>query len=66
MATRYGLDGLGSNPVGGGARFSAPVQTDPGAHLASCTMATEFFPEVKRPGLGIDHPPLLASRLKEE
>jgi hypothetical protein len=30
-----------------GARFSAPVQTGPGAHPASCTMGTESFPEVK-------------------
>ena len=35
-----------SNP-GGGARFSAPVQTDPGAHPASCTMGTGSFPGVK-------------------
>jgi hypothetical protein len=27
----------------GGARFSAPVQTDPGAHLASCTMGSGSF-----------------------
>ena len=32
----------GSNP-GGGARFSAPVQTGPGAHPASCTMGTGSF-----------------------
>jgi hypothetical protein len=30
-----------------GARFSAPVQTGPGAHPASCTMATGSFPGVK-------------------
>jgi len=30
-----------------GARFSAPVQTGPGAHPASCTMGTVFFPGVK-------------------
>jgi hypothetical protein len=29
------------------ARFSAPVQTSPGAHPASCTMGTESFPGVK-------------------
>jgi hypothetical protein len=28
-------------------RFSAPVQTGPGAHLASCTMGTGSFPGVK-------------------
>ena len=29
------------------ARFSAPVQTGPGAHPASCTMGTRSFPGVK-------------------
>ena len=40
-----------------GARFSASVQTGPGAHPASCTMDTGSFPVVKRPGSGADHPP---------
>jgi hypothetical protein len=35
-----------------GARFSAPVQTDPGAHPASCTMGTGFFSGLKR-GRGV-------------
>jgi len=35
----------GSNP--GGARFSAPVQTGPGAHPASCKMGIISFPGVK-------------------
>ena len=39
------------------ARFSAPVQTGPGAHPASCTMGTGSFPGVKRPGRGVDHLP---------
>jgi len=30
-----------------GARFSAPVQTDPGAHPASCTMGTGSFSRLK-------------------
>ena len=55
----------GSNP-GGKSRFSASVQTGPGAHPASCTMGTESFPGVKRPGRGVDHPPHLALRLKKE
>jgi len=46
IATGYGLDVQGSNP-GGRARFSAPVQTGPGAHPASCTMGTGSFPGVK-------------------
>ena len=36
----------GSNP-GGGARFSAPVQTGPGAHPASCKMGTGSFLGIK-------------------
>ena len=39
------------------ARFSAPVQTSPGVHPASCTMGTGSFPGVKWPGRGADHPP---------
>jgi len=30
-----------------GTRFSAPVQTGPGAHRASCTMGTGSFPGLK-------------------
>jgi hypothetical protein len=30
-----------------GARFSAPVQSGPGAHPASCTMGTGYFPGVE-------------------
>ena len=46
IATGYGLDGPGIESRWG-ARFSAPVQTDPGAHPASCTMGTWSFPGVK-------------------
>ena len=42
----YGLDGPGIESRWG-ARFSAPVQTAPGAHPASCTMGTGSFPGVK-------------------
>jgi len=51
------------NP-GGGARFSAPVQTGPVDYPAS--MGTGSFPGVKRPGRGVDHPPHPAPRLKKE
>ena len=44
----------GSNP--GWARFSAPVQTGPGAHLAYYTMSTRSFPGVKRQRNGVDPP----------
>ena len=56
IATRYGLDGSGIESRWG-QRFSAPVQTGPGAHPDSCTMGTGSFPGVKRPGRGADHPP---------
>jgi hypothetical protein len=50
-----------------GARFSAHVQTGPGAHPASYTMGNgSLFPGVKRSGRGINHPPHLAPRLKKE
>ena len=55
IATRYWLDGPGIESRWG-ARFSAPVQTGPGAHPASCTMGTGSFPGVKWPGRGAGHP----------
>ena len=55
-ATCYWLDGPGIESRWG-ARFSAPVQTGPGAYPAFCTMGTSSFPGVKRPGSGADHPP---------
>ena len=39
IATTYGLDGPGIESRWG-ARFSAPVQTGPEAHPASCTLGT--------------------------
>jgi hypothetical protein len=50
-----------------GARFSAPVQTDPGAHPASCTMGTGSFSGVKsgRGGTLTSHPPSSAVVMKE-
>jgi hypothetical protein len=48
-----------------GARFSAPIQTSPGAHPASYTMGTGSFPGVNRLGvvLTIHHPP--SAKVKE-
>ena len=46
------------------ARFSAPFQTGPVAHPASCTMGTGSFPEVKRPGRGVGHPPPSSAEVK--
>jgi len=61
---------LNNRPMSGdripvGARFSANVQTGPGAHPASYTMVTGSFPEVKRQGRGIDHPPPSSAVVKE-
>ena len=56
IATRYGLVGPGIESRWG-ARFSAPVQTGPAAYPGSCTMVTGYFPGVKRPERGTDHPP---------
>ena len=57
IATGYGLDGPGIESRWG-ARFSPPVQTGPGAHPASCTMGTGFFPGGKeRPGRDADPSP---------
>jgi hypothetical protein len=45
IATDYGLDGPRiESPVG--VRFSALVQTSPGAHPASCTMGTGSLPGI--------------------
>jgi len=62
IATRYGLNGSGIESRWG-ARFSAPVQTCPGAHPASYTMGTGSFLGVKRPERG--HPPLSNAEVKE-
>jgi hypothetical protein len=45
IATGYGLDGPGVDSRWE-ARYSAPVQTGPGVHPASCTMGTGSFPRV--------------------
>ena len=60
IATGYGLDGTGIESRWG-ARFSAPVQTGPGAHPAFCKTCTGSSPGVKS-GRGvtlIPHPLLV-------
>ena len=48
-------------------RFSATVQTGPGAHPGSCTMGTKSLSlGVRRPVCGVYHPPHLAPGLKKE
>ena len=54
----------GSIPCG--ERYSAPIQTAPGAHPASYTTGTGSFPGVERLGRGVNHPPHLEPRLKKE
>jgi hypothetical protein len=48
-----------------GVRFSAPIQTDPGAYPASYTKSTGPFPGVKRPGRGVNHSPPSSAEVKE-
>jgi hypothetical protein len=48
-----------------GKRFSAPLENGPGAHPASYTRGTGFFPGVKRPKRGADHAPSSSSEVKE-
>jgi len=64
--TSSGYKGRSGDRVLVGVRFSAPVQTGPGANPASYTTGTGSFTGVKRPGRGFDHPPHLAPRLKKE
>jgi hypothetical protein len=66
IATAYGLDGPGIEFRWGG-KISAPVQTGPVAHAASCKMATGSFPGLKS-GRGVTltpHPLLVPLVMKE-
>ena len=51
------LAGLSGDRIPVGEKFSAPVQTVPGAHPTSYTMGKGCLPGVKRPGRGADDPP---------
>jgi len=48
-----------------GAKFSAPIQTGPGAHPTSYTKDAGSFPGVKRPGHSVDHPLPSSVEVKE-
>jgi hypothetical protein len=63
-ATRYGTDVPGIESQWG-VRFSASVQTDPGAYPASYTMGTGSFPGVKWQGRGVDRPTPYSAEVKE-
>jgi hypothetical protein len=58
-------DGQSGDRIPVGARFSAPVQTGPGAYPASYIMGTESFLGVERPGRGVDHPLSSSAGVKE-
>jgi hypothetical protein len=64
IATRYGMDGPGIESLWG-ARFSAPVETDSGAHPASYTIGTGSVRGVNRSRRGLDHPPSSSAEVKE-
>jgi hypothetical protein len=48
--------GLSADRIPVGVSFSAPVQTDPEAHTAPCTVGIESYPRVNRPGRRVVHP----------
>ena len=54
-----------SNP-GGGRDFPHSSRPALGSAQPPIQWVTDYFPGVKRPGCGVDHPPHLASRLKKE
>ena len=64
IAADYGLEGPRIESRWG-ARVSAPVQTGPVAHPASCTIGNGSFQGVKRPGRGVDHIPPSSADVKE-
>ena len=64
IASRYGLDRPGVESRWG-ARFTALFETGPGGNPGHYLRLPGFFPGVKWPGRGVDHPPHLAPRLKK-
>ena len=66
IENRYGLDSPGIEfPVG--ARFSAPVQTGPGAQTASCSMSSgSFLGGKERPESDADPSPPSNAVVKKE
>jgi hypothetical protein len=63
IATRYGLDG--GDRIQVAARFSAPVQTVPGAHPTSCVMGTGSFPGKSSRGVELSTPPPSSAEANE-
>ena len=66
IVTAYGLDGPGIESRWE-ARFSAPVQTGPEAHRASCKMGTGSFPGDKvEPGRDANPSPPSSAEVKNK
>jgi hypothetical protein len=65
IATHYGLDGPGIESLWG-ARFSAPVQTGPGAHPTFYTVGTGSFQGLSGRGVVLTTHPHLAPGLKKK
>jgi hypothetical protein len=63
IATLYGLDGPEIESRWGEIFLTRPDR--PWAHPSSYAMGTGFFLEVKRPGRGVDHPPLSSAEVRE-
>ena len=49
----------------GGARFSARVQSSPGAHPSSYAVGAGSFQDAKQSGRGVDHTPPYSAEVKE-
>jgi len=64
IATGYGLDDPGIESRWKRA-FPHPSRPALGAHPASYTMGTGYFPWVKRPGRGVDHLTPSSAEVKE-
>jgi len=64
ISPRYGLDSPGLESRWG-ARFSASVQSGPGAHPAYYTMGIGSFPGVNRTERGLDNPHPSSAEVKE-
>jgi hypothetical protein len=57
--------GRSEDPIQVAAKFSAPVQTGPGAHPAPTKCVPGLFPGAKRVECGADRPPKSSAEVKE-
>jgi hypothetical protein len=64
IATRYGLDGPGIESRWG-RDFPHPSRPALGTTQPPIQWVRGLFPEVKRPGRGVDHPPPSRAEVKE-